>query len=65
MLRLSGGSSHDPLGQRDTPRSIAARPRRDGSLLNRPGCIPCGDRKFRQRFPDEYGLARVGLGFTE
>ncbi len=64
MLRPSGGGSHDPLGQRDTPRSIAARPRRDGPLLNRPGCIP-RERRFRQRFPDKYGLAWVGLSFIE
>jgi hypothetical protein len=65
MLRPSGGGSHDPLGQRDTPRSIAARPLRDSPLLSCPGCIPCGARRFRQRFPDKYGLARVGLGFSE
>jgi hypothetical protein len=64
MLRLSGGGSHDYLGQRDTPRSIAAGPLRDSALLNCPGCIPC-ECRFRQRFPDEYGLARVGLGFSE
>ena len=65
MLRLSGGGSHDYLGQRDTPRSITAGPLRDSALLNCPGCIPCESRRFRQRFPDEYGLAWVGLGSNE